>query len=82
MSSMYPHSLSYHANKFSEKIRHMNDTNSQSITLRADEARNLHTDIFALLARIAASAHDSRHVRRQVLTIKCSVIGRLHKYPI
>jgi hypothetical protein len=63
MSSMYPHSLSYHANKFSEKIRHMNDTNSQSITLRADEARNLHTDIFALLARIAALTEDKVEVQ-------------------
>ena len=57
------YSLSYHANKFSEKVRHMNDTNNQSITLRADEARNLHTDIFALLARIAALTEDKAEVQ-------------------
>lgn len=46
------HKLSYHSNKFSEKVRHMNDTNSKELVLTAAEARSLHTDIFALLAKI------------------------------
>jgi hypothetical protein len=45
--------LSYHVTKFSDKVRVMNDSSSKSVTLTADEARNLHTDIFALLAKIA-----------------------------
>lgn len=45
--------LSYHCNKFSEKVRHMNDTNSKELVLNAAEAKNLHTDIFALLSKIA-----------------------------
>jgi len=46
------HKLSYHTNKFSEKVRHMNDTNSKELVLTAAEARSLHTDIFALLSKI------------------------------
>jgi len=46
------HKLSYHTNKFSEKVRHMNDTNSKELVLAAAEARSLHTDIFALLSKI------------------------------
>lgn len=45
--------LSYHANKFSEKVRTMNDANGKSLTLTAEEARNLHTDMFSMLSRIA-----------------------------
>lgn len=49
--------LSYHVSKFSDKVRTMNDSSSKSITLTAEEARNLHTDIFALLAKIAELSH-------------------------
>lgn len=45
--------LAHHVTKFSEKVRMMNDTNSKSLTLSESEARSLHTDIFALLAKIA-----------------------------
>jgi hypothetical protein len=45
--------LSYHVNKFSDKVRTMNDTNSKELLLTATEARSLHTDIFALLSKIA-----------------------------
>jgi hypothetical protein len=45
--------LSFHVNQFSDKIRMLNDTNGKTLLLTAAEARCLHTDIFALLARIA-----------------------------
>lgn len=60
-----PKPLSFHVNKFSDKIRTMNDTNSKTLTLTAEEARNLHTDIFALLAKIAEltdKPHDDRTI--------------------
>ena len=31
----------------------MNQTNSKRLTMSAEDARNLHTEIFAMLARIA-----------------------------
>jgi hypothetical protein len=45
--------LSYHVTAFSDKVRIMNQTNSKSLTMTVEEARNLHLDIFALLAKIA-----------------------------
>lgn len=45
--------LSLHLKSFNEKIKVMNQTNSKSLTLSAIEARNLHNDIFVLLAQIA-----------------------------
>jgi hypothetical protein len=45
--------LSYHLNLFSEKVRAMNDTSKANMMLSASEARNLHSDIFILLAKNA-----------------------------
>lgn len=38
---------------FNEKVKVLNQTNSKQLVLTADDARNLHNDIFALLATIA-----------------------------
>lgn len=45
--------LSLHVRMFNDKVRVMNQTQSKQLTLSAVEARNLHADIFALLAQIA-----------------------------
>ena len=45
--------LSIAIRNFNEKIKVMNQTNSKQLVLSADDARNLHTDIYALLANIA-----------------------------
>ena len=47
------HKLSLHLKNFNEKVKLMNQTNGKSLTLDSLEARNLHNDIFALLAQIA-----------------------------
>ena len=41
---------------FNDKVRVMNQTQSRDLTLTAQEARNLHNDIFALLAQISELA--------------------------
>lgn len=38
---------------FNDRIRAMNQSNSKLLTLNADEARNLHTEIYNLLALTA-----------------------------
>lgn len=38
---------------FNDRIKTMNQTNSKQLILTADEARNLHNDIFSLLNTIA-----------------------------
>lgn len=45
--------LSLHVRMFNDKVRVMNQTQSKQLILSAVEARNLHADIFALLAQIA-----------------------------
>lgn len=48
---MEPISISVRA--FNEKIKVLNQTNGKQLILSAQEARNLHTDIYALLTNIA-----------------------------
>jgi len=45
--------LSIHVRAFNEKVRIMNQTQKKDLILSAPEARNLHSDIFALLTQIA-----------------------------
>jgi hypothetical protein len=45
--------LSIHARNFNDKVRVMNQTQSKQLIMSAQDARNLHADIFALLAHIA-----------------------------
>ena len=40
-------------NKFNERVKLMNQTGSKQLVLTAEEARNLHSDLFALLANLA-----------------------------
>lgn len=45
--------LSLAIKNFNERVKIMNQTGSKQLSLSADEARNLHADIFNLLANIA-----------------------------
>ena len=44
--------ISLHIKVFNEKVRAMNQTNGKSLVLSTMEARNLHNDIFVLMAQI------------------------------
>ena len=45
--------LSVTLKKFNDRIRAMNQTRSKDILFTADDARNLHTEVFGLLTQIA-----------------------------
>ena len=45
--------LSLAIKNFNERVKVMNQTGSKQLALSADEARNLHADIFNLLANVA-----------------------------
>ena len=45
--------LSIAIQSFNNRVKTMNQTNGKQLMLSADEARNLHSDIFLLLATIA-----------------------------
>ena len=48
---MQSHSLSIQS--FNNRVKQMNQTNSRQLMLSAEEARNIHADIFSLLSTIA-----------------------------
>jgi hypothetical protein len=48
--------LSLHVRMFNDKVRVMNQTQSRDLILSANEARNLHADIFAILAQVSELA--------------------------
>jgi hypothetical protein len=59
--------LSLHVRMFNDKVRVMNQTQSKQLMLSAQEARNLHSDIFALLTQIAEMS-DTPKVDTPVVT--------------
>ena len=46
--------ISLHLQNFNNRVKVMNQTNSKDLVLSALEARNLHAEIFELLAQISA----------------------------
>ena len=60
--------LSYWVNVFSDKVRIMNQTNSKTLTLTSAEARNIQTDIFTLLAKIAALSTVERTLEQSTIS--------------
>ena len=53
--------LSLAIQNFNNKVKQMNQSGSRQLTLNSDEARNLHADIFTLLANLAeATATDPK----------------------
>jgi len=52
--------ISLSIQNFNNKVKHLNQTNSKQLMLSADEARNLHSDIFTLLANIAEMQSKSQ----------------------
>lgn len=53
MEDTMENQLSLHLKAFNNKVKVMNQSNAKDMSLSALEARNLHNDIFELLAQIA-----------------------------
>jgi hypothetical protein len=45
--------LPFHIKMFNDKVRAMNQTNGKVLTLNPQEARNLHAEIYDLMATVA-----------------------------
>lgn len=54
--------LSLHLKTFNKRIQVMNQTNARELTMSALEARNLHAELFELLAHIA----DLTEIKKEV----------------
>ena len=50
---MAPDSLPFHIKMFNDRVRAMNQANGKLLTLNPQEARNLHAEIYDLMATIA-----------------------------
>jgi hypothetical protein len=55
---------------FNDRVKQMNQTNSKQLVLSADEARNLHTDIFSLLNNLSevVAAQSAQNTKEKPLT--------------
>ena len=61
--------LTLHVKMFSDKVKLMNQTGKQNLTLGAQEARNLHADIFDLLAFCTRLSKQSNSEQNQTINI-------------
>jgi len=52
--------LSLSIKNFNDRVKIMNQTGSKQLSLSADEARNLHADIYNLLTNIAELSAQSQ----------------------
>lgn len=50
--------LPLHIKNFNNKVRAMNQSNGKILTLNAEEARSLHTEIYDLMATIASLSNQ------------------------
>ena len=62
--------LSLHVKTFNEKVKLMNQTGKQNLYLSAQEARNLHSDIFDLLAHCARLSKQANSDENQVVNVQ------------
>ena len=54
--------LSLHLKNFNKRVQVMNQTNAKDLTLSSLEARNLHNEIFGLLAQISDLAKVKKDI--------------------
>lgn len=60
--------LSLSIKNFNDRVKVMNQTGSKQLCLSTDEARNLHADIFNLLANIAELSSSSSPTSEPTIT--------------
>ena len=53
--------VSVHVRMFNDRVRAMNQSNGKILTLNAQEARNLHAEIYELLATISGLSKNNEN---------------------
>ena len=62
--------LTIHLKMFNDKVKLMNQMNSKDLTLSANEARNLHSDLFDLLNHCATLSQRAENAgSNEVITL-------------
>jgi hypothetical protein len=54
---------------FNEKLRQMNQSNGKQLVLSAQEARNLHADIFTLMAEVTTLSTTKSNTEETVTAV-------------
>lgn len=62
--------LGIHSKKYSDLVKNMNQTHSKSLILTAEQANNLHAEIFALLARIVELESKAKENEKIEIVLK------------
>jgi succinylarginine dihydrolase len=66
---MAPDSLPFHIKMFNDRVRAMNQANGKLLTLNPQEARNLHAEIYDLMATIANLAQQAPVAKVSVVSM-------------
>jgi hypothetical protein len=66
---MAPDSLPFHIKMFNDRVRAMNQANGKLLTLNPQEARNLHAEIYDLMATIANLAQQAPAAKVSVVSM-------------
>jgi hypothetical protein len=53
--------VSVHVRMFNDRVRAMNQSNGKILTLNAQEARNLHAEIYELLATVSGLSKNNEN---------------------
>jgi hypothetical protein len=53
--------VSVHVRMFNDRVRAMNQSNGKILTLNAQEARNLHAEIYELLAAVSGLSKNTEN---------------------
>lgn len=61
--------LSIVLQRFNDRIKVMNQSRSKDITMSADEARNLHAEVFSLLTKIAELSEKPNNSQNEFTSI-------------
>ena len=72
---MTGHNISLHLKNFNDKVKLMNQTGKQNLTLTAQEARSLHADVFDLLNHCATLSKNLTAAQSQEQVIQLAVDG-------
>lgn len=67
--------LSIHLRAFNDRVKTMNQTQARDITLTANEARNIHADMFNLLAHLAELSEQLNNRNTVEDTIEVTMDG-------
>jgi hypothetical protein len=67
--------LSLHLKNFSDKVKVMNQTGGKTLSLTANEARSLHSDIFDLLNHCATLSKKIQSASSNDTVVSISVDG-------